>query len=749
MLDIFYFFCASLSKGKGDLIKKAILMKHIWYTLFCMALLVGKSFSYQDEQMYDSITRIISSPLFLDTPRGNFAIKIKPQVYQNQSLSEQELLVIYSEWRYYNDIAYRKAVENQKETSFAVLCHLNDEAIHRQVKARLDLLFLQAEPLYAALFTVMRDKLIRKYYDDHGKLHYPFKDNLLGKSAEQFCKKLFIPQDVPQRFRALGDRSALLLEELEAGDFFSNAYAKTMSIGWRCKEKAEHPYSASTLQQAQQNQYNQELYQLVKILEAGQYQDAAQQVHSSDQLMRDIYAYAAVEVLQNNLSFDTQQHSTYEILSTNANVVHSTLQAESRKFTEQLSTEFALEYDLETIEYPLFSARMSAIERYQQEHGADFEQAIIINHEAQRTLEKIGYNYQKIIYFKGNALQRQLLEESAYLINHGATYYDKSKEPLTQLLIDMADCAIDCAYAGSLEKGYKCANVGWSVLDLLHDIALGLGEGILDGMLATGTYIAAHPLECALAAIFCKTMLAYHVSRLTIAVVITVGRTLAATDYQNLSSDDLVRGIEELAIVCTDGYQELRKKPVKELVTGGVSCAIELYLQGKCARGLQKFYQKTHQKVAAYAKTVDWQSFKKVNLKLEICDIFPKKNKRGKQILQNSSSHIILENEIKHPIISSKRVGSALKEDLYHAFSDIIDNYAQYAKKFDLPDRDVAKLPGLKKSLYQIEGSLDGIDGVFEWIVEWWPNKESVVSHRYFLKNGKITGIPNFHMKKK
>lgn len=40
--------------------------------------------------------------------------------------------------------------------------------------------------------------------------------------------------------------------------------------------------------------------------------------------------------------------------------------------------------------------------------------------------------------------------------------------------------------------------------------------------------------------------------------------------------------------------------------------------------------------------------------------------------------------------------------------------------------------------LRQIEGSNNGIGGVFEWIVD-----QGNVTHRRFIPGGKVTGLPN------
>lgn len=51
----------------------------------------------------------------------------------------------------------------------------------------------------------------------------------------------------------------------------------------------------------------------------------------------------------------------------------------------------------------------------------------------------------------------------------------------------------------------------------------------------------------------------------------------------------------------------------------------------------------------------------------------------------HSNSKVI--EELEGPVIDGTRVGSALKDDFYHNFNDIIDNYAVDAQKFDLPNK--------------------------------------------------------------
>lgn len=82
---------------------------------------------------------------------------------------------------------------------------------------------------------------------------------------------------------------------------------------------------------------------------------------------------------------------------------------------------------------------------------------------------------------------------------------------------------------------------------------------------------------------------------------------------------------------------------------------------------------------------------------------------------------------IKNDVIDLPRTGSALKTDPYHAFPNIVDNYVGYA----------TKSPISNGTLYQLQGSLNGTVGRFEWIIQ---NQQ--VTHRMFVPGGGINGIP-------
>lgn len=85
-----------------------------------------------------------------------------------------------------------------------------------------------------------------------------------------------------------------------------------------------------------------------------------------------------------------------------------------------------------------------------------------------------------------------------------------------------------------------------------------------------------------------------------------------------------------------------------------------------------------------------------------------------------------------------ERAGSALKADLNHAFPDVVDNFARDGTRFSIPTRGPGGQVVRNSELFQVEGSLNGKDGVFEWIVD-----QGSMTHRRFIPGGTVTGFPN------
>lgn len=84
------------------------------------------------------------------------------------------------------------------------------------------------------------------------------------------------------------------------------------------------------------------------------------------------------------------------------------------------------------------------------------------------------------------------------------------------------------------------------------------------------------------------------------------------------------------------------------------------------------------------------------------------------------------------------RTGSALKTDLHHAFPDLVDNFSGSGQVFSIPTKGPGGVVVRQSDLHQVTGSLNGGDGVFEWIVD-----VDEITHRRFIPGGTVTGFPN------
>ncbi len=90
-------------------------------------------------------------------------------------------------------------------------------------------------------------------------------------------------------------------------------------------------------------------------------------------------------------------------------------------------------------------------------------------------------------------------------------------------------------------------------------------------------------------------------------------------------------------------------------------------------------------------------------------------------------------------VVGLPRSGTAAtKTDAYHNFPDIIDNYSKDAKRFMIETKGRGGEVNRMSELLQVEGSLNGKSGIFEWIID-----QGEVTHRLFIPNGTISGIPN------
>jgi hypothetical protein len=97
------------------------------------------------------------------------------------------------------------------------------------------------------------------------------------------------------------------------------------------------------------------------------------------------------------------------------------------------------------------------------------------------------------------------------------------------------------------------------------------------------------------------------------------------------------------------------------------------------------------------------------------------------------SSHPRTPAEAAAKIRQAAPTGSALKADpLHRSGSWVVEHIAEKATVFPLVGGD-----GVRRTLVQMPGSLNGAEGRFEWILD-----EDRITHQLFVRDGKITGVP-------
>ncbi len=86
-------------------------------------------------------------------------------------------------------------------------------------------------------------------------------------------------------------------------------------------------------------------------------------------------------------------------------------------------------------------------------------------------------------------------------------------------------------------------------------------------------------------------------------------------------------------------------------------------------------------------------------------------------------------------ILNADRVGSGLKDDVYHkAASYLSKEQLQKGRSFPLKGND-----GVTRTLFQVKGKVNGELGVFEYIID----TDGTITHQLFKKGKKVNGVPN------
>ncbi|MGH9155915.1 MAG: WXG100 family type VII secretion target [Acidimicrobiales bacterium] len=89
-------------------------------------------------------------------------------------------------------------------------------------------------------------------------------------------------------------------------------------------------------------------------------------------------------------------------------------------------------------------------------------------------------------------------------------------------------------------------------------------------------------------------------------------------------------------------------------------------------------------------------------------------------------------------VTGATRSSSALKIDPHHGFADLVDHATAGSRRTLILRRGPGGAVVGQDELMQRGGSLNGVDGVFEWIV-----RNGEVVHRRFIPRGVVNGVPN------
>jgi hypothetical protein len=339
----------------------------------------------------------------------------------------------------------------------------------------------------------------------------------------------------------------------------------------------------------------------------------------------------------------------------------------------------------------------------------------------------------------------------------------KGRLPEGVLISNIEQCAVvglDYTKRGNIGNAMAFADVCHVTIDhikrfgtILAEYTQGVGLGACDAAINTA-HMLRHPVKTAQEVITGMSTIASYVSQ----AMLRMGyiNELTAIDPEAGYQEQLkfTHEVNQITDAVTKTFNEkYAAMSTRDIVRQGTSFFVEGWLAGKAITALSSLSSKAVmlsriaagsiknairgsealEPVAGRIVTPEGIHFNVAKGTSSVAKI--KTNQIHNQISQSVGKERVIV-EIKNPVLENIRSGSALKKDAYHAFDNIIDNYASHAKKFDLVGGD-----GITRQLYQIEGSLNGANGVFEWIVD--PRPNCGVTHRLFIKNGMVTGIPN------
>ncbi len=344
----------------------------------------------------------------------------------------------------------------------------------------------------------------------------------------------------------------------------------------------------------------------------------------------------------------------------------------------------------------------------------------------------------------GNIAKQVLHREFIEITKHSAAIWNNKEykqitDQFSSTLADFTDAGVAFNHANNIQQAINLADACWAIFDCIKAV----GEGVVQGICATIDDII-HPIRTAQNILDSAATCGYCIGILAIEIG-ELGYIMLVEDPDNAYKKLHVwaDNFEIINKALQEKYATLKTRDIiKETVAFGTQC----YATTKALRGMSILFKNAHKHTLKIIQQISHPTQSTALTTPEgiiicIADNTVENINVHKLSMSQTSSFFTTKNnaplvEISNPVLNNLRTGSALKKDALHAFNDIIDNYASYAKKFNLTGGD-----GIIRQLYQIEGSLNGKSGIFEWIID--PNPLKGVTHRRFIEGVKITGKPN------
>lgn len=401
----------------------------------------------------------------------------------------------------------------------------------------------------------------------------------------------------------------------------------------------------------------------------------------------------------------------------------------------------------------ILDARSNALEQIKNDNHSTTIQQHKLSRKMKRYCDAYDIQHDMLSQCSGTAIQHTIHNEFIDITKKTSGIWHKNRLPkslhkTTRAIADFTHAGITYNNNNEIKNALLLTDACWMMLDCICATT----EDLYDGAYHL-VYDVMHPARTAQTIIESTAMCGYYIGKVAVEIG-QLGYLVLAEPPQKID-EKLDTWKQNFSLIYNAIQEKCATLKTRDIVKESVSFGIQCYAAPKVLHGLGVLFKNAHKQVVTFAQNIP--ALKKTNVLTTpegvivwIADsaVEYMKNEQVSNIIKTNSAtsstkiHLAKKQinrtylEIENPVLNNLRSGSALKQDALHAFNDIIDNYASYAKEFSLIGGD-----NCIYKLYQIEGSLNGKSGIFEWIID--PNPIKGVTHRRFIEGVPITGKPN------